>query len=66
MKSLARLHEAKSRTRDAKSAEFRRLAIDIPIQAGLGKFFAARFRAGVLYALYQRSGHRPALEAAIK
>ncbi len=64
--ALTRLHEAKSRTRDVKSAEFRRLAIDIPIQAGLGKFFAARFRAGVLYALYQRSGYRPALEAAVK
>ena len=50
--------------RDPKSPEFRRLAIDIPIQAGLGRFFAARFRAGVLYALYQRSGYRPALEAA--
>jgi len=40
--------------------------MDIPIQAGLGRFFAARFRAGVLYALYQRSGYRPALDAAIK
>ncbi len=64
--ALARLHEAESKVRDAKSVEFRRLAIDIPIQAGLGRFFAARFRAGVLYALYRRSGHRPALEKAIQ
>ncbi len=64
--ALLRLKEAKSKVRDTKSAYFRRLAIDIPIQAGLGRFFAARFRAGVLYALYQRSGHRPALEEAIK
>ncbi|HKW30658.1 MAG TPA: twin-arginine translocation signal domain-containing protein, partial [Verrucomicrobiae bacterium] len=62
----ARLREAKSKVRDSSRAEFRRLAIDIPIQAGLGRFFAARFRAGVCYALYQRSGHRPALEEAIK
>jgi hypothetical protein len=38
----------------------------VTIQAGLGKFFAAKFRAGVLYAIYQRSLHRPALEAALK
>ena len=62
----ARLREAKLKVRDSSRAEFRRLATDIPIQAGLGRFFAARFRAGVLYALYLRSGHRPALEAAIK
>ncbi|HUA39713.1 MAG TPA: twin-arginine translocation signal domain-containing protein [Candidatus Sulfopaludibacter sp.] len=65
-RALLQLQESKSKVRDAKSAEFRRLAIDIPIQAGLGRFFAARFRAGVLYALYHRSGHRPALEAAIQ
>ncbi len=61
-----RLKEAKSKVRNPKSADFRRLAIDIPVQAGLGHFFAARFRAGVLYALYRHSGHRPALEKAIK
>ncbi|HXR47286.1 MAG TPA: twin-arginine translocation signal domain-containing protein [Candidatus Limnocylindrales bacterium] len=64
--ALLRLKEAKSKVRDTKSVEFRRLATDIPIQAGLGRFFAARFRAGVLYALYQRSGHGPALKEAIK
>ena len=60
------LKEAKSKVHDPDSPEFRRVAIDIPIQAGLGRFFAARFRAGVLYALYLRSGHRPALQAAIQ
>lgn len=64
--ALSQLQKAKSKVRDAQSAEFRRLAIDIPIQAGLGRFFAARFRAGICYALYQRSGHHPALEAAIR
>ena len=64
--ALAQLHDAKSKVRSPRNVEFRRLAIDIPIQAGLGRFFAARFRAGVLYALYQQSGYRPALEAAIK
>jgi hypothetical protein len=57
---------AKSRVRDARSADFRRLAADVTIQAGLGKFFAAKFRAGVLYALYQRSLYPPALQEALK
>ena len=29
----------------------RRLDIDVAIQSGLGRFFAAKFRAGVLYAI---------------
>ena len=62
----ARLREAKSKSRDTSSPEFRRLAVDVAIQAGLGKFFAAKFRAGVLYAIYQRILHRPVLEAALK
>ncbi len=59
-------HEAKSKVGDARAAEFRRLEVDIAIQAGLGRFFAAKFRAGVLYAIYQQTGHRPALEASLK
>ncbi len=61
----ARLREAKSRVRDANSPEFRRLALDVTIQSGLGNFFAAKFRAGVLYAIYQRSLYRPTLEQAL-
>ena len=60
------LRKAKSKTRDARSTEFRRLAVDVTIQAGLGKFYAAKFRAGVLHALYLRSGHCAALEEALK
>jgi hypothetical protein len=64
--AAALLRKAKSKTRDARSAEFRRLAADVAIQAGLGRFFAAKFRAGALYALYARGGHRAALEEALK
>ena len=39
--------------------------IDVAIEAGLGRFFAAKFRAGVLYAIHERTGDRAALEAAI-
>ena len=35
------------------------------IQAGLGKFFAARFRSGVLFAIHLRTGSSEALEKAI-
>ena len=59
------LREARPRVRDAQSPLFRRLATDVSIQAGLGRFFAWKFRAGVLYALYERSNYRPALEQAL-
>jgi hypothetical protein len=49
-----------------KSAELRRLEIDVAMQAGLGRFFAARFRSGVLYAIHERTGDRPALEESLK
>jgi hypothetical protein len=64
--ALAELQKAKSRMRDPNSPEFRRLAVDVTLQAGLGKFFAAKFRAGVLFAIYQGSQYPPALEAALQ
>ncbi len=36
-----------------------------PIEAGTGRFFAAKFRAGVLYRVHERTGDRAALEAAL-
>lgn len=47
-------------------AEYRRLAIDVAIQAGLGRFFGAKFRAGVLYHIYEQTEDRSALEQALK
>jgi hypothetical protein len=44
----------------------RRTAVDIAIQAALGRFFAARFRAGTLYAIYERAGDSEALDQALK
>jgi hypothetical protein len=49
----------------ARDAAMRRLAIDMHIQAGLGRFFAAKLRAGVQYAIYERTGDRAALDAAV-
>ncbi len=55
---------AKAPRKDA--PEFRRMAADIAIQAGIGRFFAYKFRSGVLWALYQRTGDRTALTEAVK
>lgn len=44
----------------------RRIRIDVAIQSGLGQFFAAKFRAGVLYEIHARTGDLAALEQAIK
>jgi hypothetical protein len=65
-KAAVELRKGKSRVRDDHSADFRRLAVDVTIQSGLGKFFAAKFRAGVLFAIYMRSEHRAALKESLK
>ncbi len=51
---------------DKTNVEYRRLAVDMKIQIGLGRFFAAKFRTGVLYALFEQSGQRTALVEAIE
>ncbi|MCX6628795.1 MAG: hypothetical protein NTW28_14335 [Candidatus Solibacter sp.] len=45
--------------------EYRRMAIDIELQAALGRFFGAKFRAGVLYRIHEQTGSRAALEACL-
>jgi hypothetical protein len=46
--------------------EYRRLTVDIAVAAGLGRFFAAKFRAGVLYRIFERTGDRAALEQVLR
>jgi hypothetical protein len=46
--------------------ERRRLAIDIAIQAGLGRFFGAKIRSGVLFRIHEKTGDRTALEESLK
>jgi hypothetical protein len=60
------LLQATAQTAGKGGPEFRRLAIDVDLQIGLGLFFAAKFRSGVLYTIHERSGDRAALEAALK
>lgn len=45
---------------------FRRLDVDAAIQAGLGRFFAHKLRAGVLYTFFDRTGNREALREALR
>jgi hypothetical protein len=61
--SLAR---AERRAAGKTRPEYRRLSIDIAVAAGLGRFFAAKFRAGVLYRIFDRTGDRAALEQSLR
>lgn len=62
-KHLARFESQASNKR---SPEFRRFATDVAIQSGLGRFFAWKLRAGVLWRLHDRTGDGAALEEALK
>jgi hypothetical protein len=63
--AAARLEEAE-RGAARRSADFRRMAADIKLQIGLGRFFATKFRSGVLFAIHEQSGNRSALEESLK
>jgi hypothetical protein len=63
--AMRRLQEAEAKMADRKAPAFRRLAVDVTIQSGLGWFFAAKLRAGVLYAIYDRTGEPQALQEAL-
>jgi hypothetical protein len=49
-----------------KTVAFGQWSVDIAIQNNIGKFFAAKFRVGVLFAIYSRSSDPAALEQALK
>ena len=58
--------EAQAQSGDSGAPAFRRFAIDVGAQARLGRFFGRKLRAGVLYALFERTGDHTLLEEAIK
>src|SRR5262249_46036350 len=60
------LARAEKQGRKPDAPAFQRLAIDVRAQGALGRFFAGKLRAGVGYALYQRTGDRAVLEEAVK
>jgi hypothetical protein len=63
--ALSSLKKAESIASGKSTAEYRRLTIDVAIQAALGQFFGAKFRSGVLFGLYEKSGDRGALVASL-
>jgi hypothetical protein len=64
--ALRGLAEAVARAPGKDRPEYRRMTIDIELQAALGRFFGAKFRAGVLYRIAQQTGSRAALEACLE
>jgi hypothetical protein len=55
-----------ARVTNKNAPEVRRLVADVAIQAGIGKFFAYKFRSAVLWALSKRTGDRTAATEAVK
>jgi hypothetical protein len=56
--AIGNLADADAKARNRTAPAFRRIAIDVSIQAALGQFFAAKLRAGVAYSMWQAS-HEP-------
>jgi hypothetical protein len=50
------LTNARVQAKSSNSPEFRRMEEDVLIQIGLGRFFAAKLRSGVLFEIYQQTG----------
>ncbi|HEX7960445.1 MAG TPA: hypothetical protein VF493_11035, partial [Terriglobales bacterium] len=57
---------AEAEKRPDKSPEFRRMAADVKIATGLGRFYAAKLRSAMLYAIHEQSGDGGALAQAVK
>jgi hypothetical protein len=59
------LQAIKAKALKKQSPEYRRMVVDIAMLVELGRFYAARFRSGVLFAVYERTRDRRALEESI-
>ena len=59
------VRQAEAEVPDRHGPSFRRLTVDVAIQSGIGRFFARKLRAGVWYALYERTRDVDALRQAI-
>jgi hypothetical protein len=63
--SAQALSEARVKATSHTSPEFRRMEEDVLIQNGLGRFFAAKVRSGVLFEIYQQTGNAEAGKLAL-
>jgi hypothetical protein len=59
------LRKAEARSKNKQIPEYRRMAIDVAILAGLGEFFGAKLRAGMLYRAYEKTGDPAALKSCV-
>jgi hypothetical protein len=55
-----------AKSQHAPSPEFRRLASDVLIQMGLGRFFAAKIRSAILYRIFEKTGEQRALRSSLE
>jgi len=60
------LAEAESLALHKSAPEYRRIAADLRLQIGLGRFFGAKFRSGALYRIYEKTGDLSSLEESLK
>jgi hypothetical protein len=60
------LELAQSKANKVLAPEFRRLCIDVSAQSSIGLFFAQKLRAGLCYALFDRTGNEAALAQALR
>lgn len=63
--SAQALNTARVQATSHTSPEFRRMEEDVLIQNGLGSFFAAKLRSGVLFEIYQQTGNPEAGQLAL-
>jgi hypothetical protein len=61
-----KLSEAERLTPNRDAPAFRRLAVDVAVQAQIGRFFASKLRAAVAYALFRRTGETMRLREALQ
>jgi hypothetical protein len=59
------IETGRSQMRSPAQPDWRRVEEDVRIQIGLGQFFAAKLRSGVLYEIYCNTGDADALQQAI-
>ena len=60
------LSEAERLAPDRDAPAFQRLAVDVAVQAQIGRFFASKLRAAVAYALFKRTGDTTRLREALR
>lgn len=59
------LNAIKRKAGKKQTPDYRRMVIDVTVLGDLGRFYAARLRSGVLFALYEKSNDRRALEESL-